>query len=87
VRENDEVVDGDGAREDTGACLVGCREGGEAHDAERGARGGVVRRGDRCTARVRGALTTSSEWPWAVLGARCLTRAGFLSGDGGHRRV
>jgi hypothetical protein len=54
VRENDEVVDGDGAREDTGACLVGCRDDGEAHGAERGARGVVVQRGDRCSARVRG---------------------------------
>jgi hypothetical protein len=43
VRENGEVVDGDGAREETGACLVDSCGGGEDHGVERGARGGVER--------------------------------------------
>jgi hypothetical protein len=41
VRENGEVVDGIGACEDTGACLVDSCGGGKDHGAERGARGCV----------------------------------------------
>lgn len=38
---NGEVVDGDGAREDTGACLAGWRCGGDAQQAGVGSGGGA----------------------------------------------
>jgi hypothetical protein len=69
ARENGELVVGDGAREDTGACLVDRGCGGEANGAEKGARGGV-----ECW---------SGAWPWRAL-VRAHAVIGMALGSSGH---
>ncbi|XP_071678531.1 uncharacterized protein [Lolium perenne] len=67
-----------------GACLVGWRDDGDAPRAERGAGGYAGRRGGRWPWRALGRAHAVIGMAWATLGARWLTRVGFLSGNGGY---
>jgi hypothetical protein len=63
---------------------VGWRDDGDAPRAERGAGGYAGRRGGRWPWRALGRAHAVIGMAWATLGARWLTRVGFLSGNGGY---